>query len=888
MTTIDSIIKWAETDLNKWQSDAVRRMLTQNSLTQKDEDEILKLLKQSKGIMKDGEEPLVAIPLKKGDVAGNQETSLKVALKAIKEIKSVNAIKDGSILEFGHEGLTVIYGENGAGKSGYARVLKKVCNARDSKEKILPNIYSDKSTGNAKATFKISKNDEPDINIPWEDDEKKTNGQLELLSSISFFDAKCANIIVDDNNNIGYLPFGTHVFGNLASLLKRIKVKLEEEKPNLEKPEYASIKPITSIGQFLENISHKTSIEEIKKRAVWETKDKEGLNQIISKITDAKVKDPIKQAKKIRATKKRIEEIEQNIDSLQEKFKKEKIENINNLIDKYKATQKALALASKDNLSEEPLQGAGSNEWQELYNAAKAYSVKHAYLETDYPNIDNDSMCVLCMQPLADDAKQRMQKFKSFMENETKSKAEAAEKRLKAAREYIDKIDILEIESYKAALEEIKERDEQLEKSIDEFVTYATSKRSEYLAALDDGRQIEPFLWEGEMKKSFQVIIDSLENEAIEKVKSAKPEELQKLEKAKDELEARKTFSENKDKYIQYIKDVQRSRKYQACINETSTRHISSTGRQIISAALTPVLQASLKKELANLRLSKLNIDLKASGVLGETKHQMKLQGCLDNKAKLTAVLSEGEQKVVALAGFLAELKINQTKCPIVFDDPVTSLDHRFREKIADRIVGEAKDRQVIVFTHDIAFLTMLRDKAGKIQTPLFVQEIQSRRHVGECLDIAWHALGVKDRLTYLNSETTVIRPLHERDMGEYNTQAGNIYGLLRETWEAFIEKTLLNQIVCRFSEEVRTQMVKSVEVTTEDYVAIEKGMSKCSKWMWGHDKSMSIDTNRPEPDELVADIAILKKLNRDVNNRNTETRRKREERLKPPTPEVG
>jgi hypothetical protein len=40
----------------------------------------------------------------------------------------------------------------------------------------------------------------------------------------------------------------------------------------------------------------------------------------------------------------------------------------------------------------------------------------------------------------------------------------------------------------------------------------------------------------------------------------------------------------------------------------------------------------------------------------------------------------------------------------IVFDDPVSSLDHMRREQIARRLAREAKVRQVNVFTHDLAF----------------------------------------------------------------------------------------------------------------------------------------------------------------------------------------
>jgi hypothetical protein len=76
-------------------------------------------------------------------------------------------------------------------------------------------------------------------------------------------------------------------------------------------------------------------------------------------------------------------------------------------------------------------------------------------------------------------------------------------------------------------------------------------------------------------------------------------------------------------------------------------------------------------------------------------------------------ILSEGEQRAVALADFLTEIGLNPGSAGIVLDDPVTSQDHQRKERIARRLVNEAKTRQVIIFTHDLVFLTMLADAAS-------------------------------------------------------------------------------------------------------------------------------------------------------------------------------
>jgi len=78
-------------------------------------------------------------------------------------------------------------------------------------------------------------------------------------------------------------------------------------------------------------------------------------------------------------------------------------------------------------------------------------------------------------------------------------------------------------------------------------------------------------------------------------------------------------------------------------------------------------------------------------------------------RASLPRVLSEGEQTALGMAGFFTETHFEPSKSAVVLDDPVCSLDHVRRGYVAARLATLAKERQVIVFTHDIAFVADLR-----------------------------------------------------------------------------------------------------------------------------------------------------------------------------------
>jgi len=81
---------------------------------------------------------------------------------------------------------------------------------------------------------------------------------------------------------------------------------------------------------------------------------------------------------------------------------------------------------------------------------------------------------------------------------------------------------------------------------------------------------------------------------------------------------------------------------------------------------------------------------------------------------KPNQVLSEGEQKALASADFLAEVTSVPPSSPVVFDDPITSVDYRRIHEVCGRIIALAGGHQIIVFTHNIWFAAGLLSKADK------------------------------------------------------------------------------------------------------------------------------------------------------------------------------
>ena len=227
----------------------------------------------------------------------------------------------------------------------------------------------------------------------------------------------------------------------------------------------------------------------------------------------------------------------------------------------------------------------------------------------------------------------------------------------------------------------------------------------------------------------------------------------------------------------------------------------------------------------------------------------------------LPKVVSEGEQRTLSIAAFFAELSTADDPSGIVFDDPVSSLDFRWRDGVARRLVVEAKKRQVIVFTHDVVFLLLLKQYAELEAVEQLDQHIRHQsRGAGVCAEeLPWVAMPVKKKIGYIRNEWQAADKLERTgEQDRYETESKYLYGLLREAWERAIEEVLLNNVVERFQVGVQTQRLKAVDIDAQDYAAIEAGMAKCSKWLPGHDKAAADRAPVPPSAELKADIDAL------------------------------
>ena len=862
MTILQEIHAWSR-GLRAWQQDAIARIYASRELSAVDIDNFYALAKVEAGIA----DPNGRFPKKLDDaqVAAPADPSLLVQLVAIKDLLNVNALAGGSRLPISATGLTVIYGENGAGKSGYSRVLKHACRARDQREAILPDARLDRAqAGTPSATFEVVIDGAP-ADLPW----IFGRDAPEPMSEIAIFDTHCARAYIDNHGDFAYRPYGLDILEILVSVCAKLKVLATQEKA-ANAPSNAAYAAIanqqTAVGKALLGIPGATKAATIEALATLTDADSERLALLTKTLAEA---DPKQKAQSLRQKVGRLIELKGRIDAAIPLVDDAKLASLRELIHKSKVAKAAADLAAFDfKAIPGQLAGTGGEEWKALFEAARTFA-KISHHQHELGKLPSDSLCPLCQNTLGDEGSGRLGRFDTFIQQtaealakKTRAEAEAAYKFLQTAN--------LDLQLGAALTDELKDIEPELAAQCSAFQIGLSALQQQALeasAARFDWNMIQalPDNPSSRLDQHLAAMTEqakALDATADEKAKAAMMQE-------KLELDAQKRLDEIKAAVLEVIAKHELCSKLQDCIDGMDTRAISRKSTELSRTMASQELADALNAELKSLKVHELYVGMKPESPGGKTQFKLTLQ--LPGGGVPSAVLSEGEQRAIAIASFLAEIKLGKGRGGIVFDDPVSSLDHRRRWEVAERLALESKQRQVIIFTHDIYFLAILEQKADVIGSTLAKNYIR-RTALGfgvHSQDLPFDVVGTRTRVGQLRQILAdAQKAKKDGDDDRLRMVTTFAYGRLRLAWERCVEEVLLNGVVQRFGEGVSTQKLKAVLVTDDDYRQIEVGMTKSSKFE--HDAASPIGRIPiPDPDELSRDIEYLEAFRLAVDKRN-------------------
>ncbi|MFA7115831.1 MAG: AAA family ATPase [Bacteroidales bacterium] len=870
MNILKDIIDWVKDKPIFWQI-AIDRLIRNNNLNNSDLDDLKEICKVDGGLSKKKITPVDYTELL--GYVNNSIGNKSLILSRIYDVENINALSVNNVLKFSLTGLTVVYGDNGAGKSSYVSILKHGCNTRGQKPAINNNIFDSNSKekdNKAKIEYTIDKTTFNFVKIINQDVDNT------ILKSVDVFDSNSADHYIEGEDEIAFIPQGLSILEKFAKAIKFVETGIVDELDEIDLSKFnfslLQLNPNTKSQAFIDTISYKTKLDNLLHYSAYtKEKDKRAteLNKIIPKL---KATDPKKKIKNNNDKIQRYKVIEQKLERIENIFSEIALGKIKSSLNNYAIASNTLKATTKKVFTDLPIEGVGSDTWKILWESAKNFFNNNN--EGGFPKTEEGSICPLCLQPLSKEARKRFIGFEEFVKDDVQKKYDDCltyyNKVLKAIKDIS-----FDFKEQMPTIEELGESIKDFKKKFEAYILILENYKEGLLKLLNDKQKVEtisPIKIQENVKDLILKQISFLSDD-IEKLKTQSIEkELKPLESELADLENEKKVFHFKHQITSEIYRLKKVKLLTDCKKMCNTRLMTLLSNELTKKYISQNLKDSFKEELKNLGFKNIKIEAETKGKKGKQYNYLRLNEVNANNIPLKDVLSEGEHRCISLATFFSELSISDNNSAIIFDDPVSSLDHKWRNKISKRIVKESIKRQVIIFTHDITFLQMIQEASSELNSNLEIRSLtRTRTETGIIAsNPPWDALPINKRIGILKSDQQKLAKTERNETEEiYKDKLKPLYGKLREAWERFIEEVLLNGTVQRYNRAIQTQRIKKIiDITNADYEVIEINMSKCSKYFLGHDSAGAIMEEMPDSAEFLDDIKQLEDFTKNIRKR--------------------
>ena len=836
MSVQEEIFEWVQ-GFESWKQELFIRAAAAPELSEGDAEEIAAMVL--------GEEKDHARPreVKREDFLEADADRESMTIESVSELRNVNAIEEGQTLAFEPAGVNVVWGANGAGKTGYSRVLKKAGRTLHAEE-ILTNAYK-AGNGRPRATLIVRVGDEEQREELALDEELPVS-----LGRICVADSHAGQIYLSEETEVDYVPTSLAGLTRLANGLDVLKAVLVQCRDGVQVPflDPTSFGVGTTTADFLTPMSADTSEDELRKLAGLDGTEQARRDELRRTMGEIQAK----QAPKLReAAERDAREVVQLRDDLAAVSAHLNTTAIKAVVEGEKAlkeTSDAADLVAR-RFDAEPLSEIGSQPWRALWAAARRYA---EHVGQDFPAAHDHALCPLCMQDLDVDARRRLTSFDEFVRDDVNAQLTKLQEEKTAALARLPDIDVIR-ERHRGAVALLGDGEDEPGMAVREWLDAAAEGLERIRkVALEELQGLDP-------PPDLNAWIEKQNEEADRHRKIEGAEGSERVEKDLAELDARHLLGERLAAALLRLTALKEIARINSAIGKVGTggvsRKIGSFSEKFVRAGL----EQALKRQLRALELRDIDVVPKTRTVRGQTFVGLVLKTV--DEVSLTSVLSQGEQRRLALAMFLAEMEVRSDPSPIVLDDPTSSIDQEGRRRIARTLLKLSEQRQLIVFTHELSLVMDLQ----RYSTSASQVSIQHVTRLGETVghvrpSLPWDGLSATDRRGDLDQKLVKLRKEYEeRDEEKYRQQAADFCIRLRQAFERAVEDLVLAGVVTRRSDDIHTKQLRSINYTEEVCDLIDRGMSENSPWV--HDRSPIDGSSPPNPDELKEGLGILADL---------------------------
>lgn len=783
------------------------------------------------------------------EIAVNTTTTTagQLRLQLIKEIENVNALAKGQAIPI-DPNLTIIYGRNATGKSGYVRLLNNAFNSRGDK-KILPNVFDATTTGTPTCKFTFqSATATYDLEYPLQKDNIE-------FTQFSVFDTQSARVLLEEDNKLNFTPSGFEFFEKILELYEILKTKLYTES-EANKPVNEFINYFVNdnlIKTQILNLGASSNEEELKVLGTFTHDDSAKLATLTSKREELRALDVPQRIAGLQNLLSQLLEFISRHQAIADCLKPNDIDQYKSLINTYHKFQELSKQEGIKSLVEFNIDQLGSNEWKEFLKASKSYAslIEIKRGGNAYPS--HQDICLFCLQPLNDKENYLINSYWNLLKSEAERELNRIIQEIRELEKKLKGLPPSKFDEGTTLFEYVRSIDQELAKKWNGIVSSSEATRQNVILNLANRSLDLPMTAFMVPVSEFNSVVTQLETTIADLFKKNPTKELVELEIEIQFLNDKSLLSKLLDKVLAFIAAHKWAAKAESKASALNTKSITIKQGDLFSTHITDKYTNTFNEECNKLNAPKI-VEIIQHNVKISTLRKLQVAGVVPN-----SVLSEGEQRAISLADFLTEAQLNPNNKGVFFDDPVTSLDHDRREKIAERLVELSTQKQVIIFTHDIAFFIRLKiivEGMGLSHTFTTIRNAGGTPGVISPT-LPWIAQNVSKRIGTLKDRLVKLKKVEkEGSNDDYFFEAKGWYILLREAWERAVEERLFKGVVERFSIAVQTQKLKRVVVTDELLAEIEKGMTESSNWL--HDAAAGLNPKPPDTTKAESDLKFF------------------------------
>ncbi len=833
----DFLWEWAETQ-GEWAKKLIQIIIsTETNLIPSDRKIIFKLFLDSFNLLSS---------LKKSSILKPKytPTKKKILLSSLSNIEGVNKLAKNQQLNFS-ENLTVIYGENGTGKTGYARILKNLGFSFDKNNIILSDIFKTKQ--NKKATIKY-KSDDVEKEFSW--DCNKSNSDL---SNISVFNNNCVQISLSDRQLL-VSPVGFYLFNIVKEELQELSSLFEVEisKYNTNLTWTDNLHKGTPQQIYISELSDKSLEYKLVELSNFGDSENDILEKSNKELSNLNINLLIIEISNLKTSLAEIKSINEEVKGASLILTSENIEKLQLINEKIKSLEEMQSKGINEIGKKFGIEFYKSEQFESFINAAEKY-IK-VINKPNYPE-END-ICVYCLQPLDNKAKDLLDNYHILLNDVTKDELIVTEKQKK---DLVDKVFQINTNLvFHQSTFGIDEKDKPIQpKKIQEYNQKLKIMKEQFIKGNFNKDFSFSFKYDNYTKflnSKYEFLNISLKEKQQLLLKFSVEQNI--LIKKIEELNDRKLLSSKINEVKTAIENKKRISQFNTKSNSFNTNSISRKTSKAREILVETNFANIFKAELKALRKSHLDIELNFETDKTNSKISHRI-----NKYSLLEILSEGEQKAIALAEFLTELQLDNTIAPVIFDDPVNSLDHKIIDDVAKRLIKLSKERQVIAFTHSIllfnCFLYYTKQPTYKGTENKFYNSKNEYDKTGFIVQSEEEINKVKE---YIKKINVIVNNTPKNK--EESDIASDGYSYLRSAIELFVEHEIIHGTVKRYQKNISlTQFVKINGNLIDSYKDdLNEIFERCCGFIKAH-SNPTIVHNDPTIIDLKADFNDFKEI---------------------------